>query len=159
MDSLSTLVKECLKNGMGFMIESFEYSTNNKSANLYQNSFRYYPDIEKVNCSVKSYFDITTNDELKNIDDNKLLEEAYKDISEAYLKGEISQEDHDALIKIIKDKDKIKAVYLKKSKILTPEIRKRLVKGPDEEYNKVYNNIYEEMIPTNNPPRRKYLYL
>ncbi len=75
MDSLSNLVKKCLTNGMGFMIESFEYSTNNKSANLYQNSFRYYPDIDKVNCSVKSYFDnkdtkyTNDNDELKSIDE------------------------------------------------------------------------------------------
>lgn len=69
MDSLTNLVKECLKNGMGFMIESFEYSKDNKKANLYQNSFRYYEDIDKVNCSVKSYFTNYTKDDMKNIDE------------------------------------------------------------------------------------------
>ena len=69
MDSLSNLVKECLKNGMGFMIESFEYSKNNKNANLYQNSFRYYQDIDKVNFSIKSYFDNVSTNQIINIDD------------------------------------------------------------------------------------------
>ncbi len=69
MDSLTNLVKECLKNGMGFMIESFEYSKDNKKANLYQNSFRYYQDIDKVNCLVKSYFTNYSRDDMKSIDE------------------------------------------------------------------------------------------
>ena len=70
MDSLTNLVKECLKNGMGFMIESFEYSKDNKKANLYQNSFRYYQDIDKVNCVVKSYFTNYSKDDMKTIDES-----------------------------------------------------------------------------------------
>jgi hypothetical protein len=70
MDSLTNLVKECLKNGMGFMIESFEYSKDNKKANLYQNSFRYYQDIDKVNFVVKSYFTNYSKDDMKSIDES-----------------------------------------------------------------------------------------
>lgn len=71
MDALSSLVRQCLKDEMGFMIESYQYQNTkeNKESDLLQNNFRYHPEHEKVSYTLKSYFNGLISNETLELDD------------------------------------------------------------------------------------------
>uniref|UniRef100_A0A6C0E5S6 Uncharacterized protein n=1 Tax=viral metagenome TaxID=1070528 RepID=A0A6C0E5S6_9ZZZZ len=71
MDALSNLVRRCLKDEMGFMIESYQYANKKEGveSDLLQNNFRYHPENDKVNYIVRSYFNGSISDETLDLDE------------------------------------------------------------------------------------------
>jgi hypothetical protein len=70
MDALSNLVRRCLKDEMGFMIESYQYSDKKEGteSDLLQNNFRYHPEHDKVNYVIRSYFNGSISDKTLDLD-------------------------------------------------------------------------------------------
>lgn len=69
MGSLTKLVRKCLEDGMGFMIESFQFGCDGKESDLLQNNFKYHHEYEKVVYSIRSYFTGETINQTKSLDE------------------------------------------------------------------------------------------
>lgn len=106
----------------------------------------------------KSKFNEEYKRRLKDIEDEKSIEETGKDIDEAYLNNEITKEEHDAIKKVIHDKKRIKALYKHKRKILTPKLRQQIEQDTDTDINKLLNQRKTSDFPLYNKIPTKYIY-
>jgi len=170
MDALSSLVRQCLKDEMGFMIESYQYPTGKTDpgeADLLQNNFRFYPEHDKVGYIIKSYFNGLVSNKTLALDDALqklmvLLEDhclTYQKLEEFHNSAPANNRKAQQL-DLIYDEDGLKREILRKAPIFhesfledaSPEIIEKIqsqFKTEKEEFlsdKKLFLNIIERMV-------------
>lgn len=169
MDALSSLVRQCLKDEMGFMIESYQYPNdkNTGESDLLQNNFRYYPEHDKVSYIIKSYFNGLISNETLVLDDALrrlmiLLEDhclTYQKLEEFHNSASANNRKTQQL-DLIYDEDGLKREILRKALIFhdsfledtSPEIIEKIqtqFKKEKKEFlddKKKFLNIIERMV-------------